>query len=198
LREESIHNEYELLQQVAQGSESAFRELYNRHHQRIYSFALFITHSDVLAEEVTQEIFIKVWTHRTELEGIRNFNAWLKTLVRNQAYTYLSRQAKERIILQEIGQSSPHSSNDTEITVLDQEYNRLLQEAINGLPRQQQKVYLLSRQQGLKHEEIAQELGLSVNTVKNHMKAALQHIKQFLNGRTDAILALALALFFYD
>ena len=198
MQEESTYHEYELLQQVAQGYEPAFRQLYDAHHQRIYSFALFITHSDILAEEVTQEIFIKVWTHRAELSGIRNFSAWLKTLVRNQAYTYLGRLAKERLILQEIGQRSPHSSNDTETAVLDQEYNRLLQEAINQLPSQQQKVYLLSRHQGLKHEEIAQHLGLSVNTVKNHMKAALQHIKHFLNGRIDATIALALALFFYD
>jgi RNA polymerase sigma-70 factor (family 1) len=191
-------SENELLGQVTASNEAAFRQLYDGQHQRIYAFAFFLTRSDTLAEEVTQEIFIKVWTHREELSGIRHFDAWLKTLVRNQAFSYLKRLAKERLILQEISQRTQNESYSTESEVLDKEYSRLLKQAIEQLPPQQKKVYLLSRQEGLKQEKIADSLGISVNTVKNHMKSALRNIKLFLDGRTDALIALALALVFYE
>jgi RNA polymerase sigma-70 factor (family 1) len=183
---------------VAGGSEPAFRELYDAYHQRIYSFALFITHTDILAEEITQEIFIKVWTHRQGLSGINNFNAWLKTLVRNHSYTYLNRLARERLVLTETKRRREGETYSTEADIQDNEYSRLLKEAVSQLPEQQKKVYLLSRQDGLKHEEIAGQLGISVNTVKNHMKAALKGITAFLHGRTDALILLALALFLPD
>lgn len=128
-----IHNEKELLHQISQGSEPAFRQLYDTYHQRIYSFAFFITRSDILAEDLVQETFIKIWTHRTELSGIIHFNAWIKTLVRNQSYSYLSRLAKERIILSEIKQRTDSSDTSTETTVQDQEYSRLLLQAIHEL-----------------------------------------------------------------
>ena len=91
-----------LLEQVAKGNEFAFRRLYDERHQRVYAFAFFLTRSGVLAEEVTQEIFIKIWIHRAELSEILNFDAWFMTLVRNQSYRFLNRLARERLYLQEM------------------------------------------------------------------------------------------------
>jgi len=182
------YKEQIVLELVARGNEAAFRRLYEAHNQRIYSFAFFLTRSDVLAEEVTQEIFIKIWTHRSELSEIRQFDAWLKTLVRNQCYTFLNRLAKERLILQEIDRQESEVSNYTEEEVMFSEYNRLLQQVISQLPEQQRKVFILSRQEGMKHEEIARQMGLSINTIKSHMKAALRSIRLFLDSRTLSFL----------
>lgn len=190
------YDELTLLREVAEGNKSAFREIYVHHHQKLYSFAFFITRSANLAEEITQEIFIKIWMHRLELGGIDNFNAWLKTLVRNHAYTCLHRMALEKVILQNIRKTTSGEDNVTDTAILDREYNRLLEKAISNLPLQQKKVFLLSRQEGMKQEAIAQALGLSINTVKNHMKAALRSIRVYLEGHTDAIVMLAIAFFF--
>jgi len=190
------YDEKGLLNKMASGTEVCFRQLYDVYHERIYSFAFFLTHSDTLAKDISQEIFIKIWTHRTELANIRNFNAWLKTIIRNHVYTCLKRIATERIILQKISPAINESANSTETEVLQKEYSRLLHEAISHLPPQQKKVYLLSRQHGLKHDEIARNLGLSTYTVKNHMKAALQAIKLFLHNYHEALLCAGLILFF--
>jgi RNA polymerase sigma-70 factor (ECF subfamily) len=188
--EEISYKEKKLLEQVARGSETAFRLLYDIQHQRIYSFALFLTHSEVLAEEVTQEIFIKIWNHRTELSEIRQFDAWLKTLVRNQCYTFLNRLAKERLILQEINEQNTEGSNFTEENILFSDYSRLLQQLLDRLPEQQRKVFILSRQEGIKHEEIARQMGLSINTIKSHMKAALRNIRQILGTQALSLVAI--------
>ena len=181
--DKASYREQIVLDQVARGNEAAFHRLYEAHHQRIYSFAFFLTRSEVLAEEVTQEIFIKIWTHREELSEIRQFDAWLTTLIRNQCYTFLNRLAKERLILQEINRQESEGSNCTEEKVLYNEYNRLLQQVLGQLPEQQRKVFTLSRQEGMKHEEIARQMGLSINTIKSHMKAALRSIRLFLDSR---------------
>jgi RNA polymerase sigma-70 factor (ECF subfamily) len=188
--EEISYKEKKLLEQVAHGSETAFRLLYDIQHQRIYSFALFLTHSEVLAEEVTQEIFIKIWNHRTELSEIRQFDAWLKTLVRNQCYTFLNRLAKERLILQEINEQNTEGSNFTEENILFSDYSRLLQQLLDRLPEQQRKVFILSRHEGIKHEEIARQMGLSINTIKSHMKAALRNIRHILGSQALSLVAI--------
>jgi RNA polymerase sigma-70 factor (family 1) len=192
---EPSYNEKEILQQIAAGEEPAFAQLYDRYHQKLYSFAFFLTRSAELAEEITQEIFIKIWTHRHELSGINYFNSWLRTLVRNQAYDQLRRLAHERLIFKAIAYGPEPNAPVTETDVADREYNRLLERAIDQLSPQQKIVYRLSRQEGLAQEAIAQSMGLSLNTVKNHMKAALRSIRTYLDKHTDTLILLAIALF---
>lgn len=181
------YNENELLAKVALGEETAFRELFERYKHKIYSFALYLTHSDSIAEEVTQEIFIKIWNHRSQLQEINYFKSWLRVLIRNHTYTILHRIAQERIILKKISVQTDSHASVTEIDVLTREYNRLLDQAIARLPTQQKKVYVMSRKEGMKHDMIADEMGISLNTVKNHMKAALRSIRLYIEDHTDIL-----------
>ncbi len=187
-------NEKLLLQQVASGNEQAFRQLFQVHHRKVYSFAFGLTRSAVMAEEITQEIFLKIWVHRNQLADLRYFNAWLKTLVRNLTYTWLRRMSLEELILKDIGHRSERQSDDTENAVLLREFSRLVQQAVDQLPPRQKEVYLLSRQQGLPHAVIASQLNISPNTVKQHMKSALHSIRRFLE-KHGFLLAPAILVF---
>lgn len=171
-----------ILVRVAAGDQSAFNTLFETYHQRIYSFAFFLTHSELLAEEVTQEIFIKIWNHRSELLELNFFDAWLKTVIRNHCYTFLNRLAKEKIILDEINKQETTELNTTEDKIFFYDYSTLLKRALNRLPKQQRKVFILSRQEGVKNEDIAKMMNLSINTVKCHKKAALRNIRIFLGN----------------
>lgn len=154
-----------------------FKMLYDAYHQRIYSFALFLTHSQLLAEEVTQEIFIKIWEHRKTLPQIKTFDAWLSTIVRNQCYTYLNRLSKERLVMQGIVNQEEQVSDSADQKMILDEYSVIYRSILDNLPKQQRKVFILSRQDGIKYQEIASLLGLSINTVKSHMKAALKKVR---------------------
>jgi len=184
------HDNSKLLSLIASGNEVAFHQLYRLYHQRIYSFAFFLTSSDILAEEVTQEIFIKIWNHRTELSEIKIFDAWLKTLVRNQCYTFLNRLAKERLVFQNINAQGVEVSNSTEEKFISEEYIFLLRQAVSRLPEQQRKVFLFSRIDGMKLDEIAVKMGLSINTVKSHIKAALKNIRLALGSQALIIITI--------
>ena len=189
---------HELLSQISIGNESAFRQLFDSYHHKIYSFSFYLTHSATLAKDITQDIFIKVWMNREQLSSVEHFEAWLKTVVRNHTYNYLHRLATERLVLKKIEQQKSGTASQAENEWLTREYDRLLAQAIAQLSEQQQKVFLLSRREGMKHEAIACVLGLSVNTVKNHMKAALQSIRRFFEDHTDAIVSIAAVTLFFS
>ncbi|HVS97609.1 MAG TPA: RNA polymerase sigma-70 factor, partial [Puia sp.] len=192
------YDERTLLAEVATGSETAFRMLYDQYHSRIVAFARFLTHDENLALDLTQDIFVKIWTRRAELAQVHQWNAWLRTVVRNHAYTWLQRRALERSILLEMARRQPAGAATTEQTVLDQEYQRLLAAAVESLPPQQKKVWQLSQQPGVHQDEIAAELCLSPDTVKNHKKAALRKIREYIARHTEDLILLAIALFLKD
>lgn len=192
------YDEKDLLLQVALGDEPAFHHLFDQYKQKIYSFSYYLTRSEAMAEEITQEVFIKIWIHRERLQEINYFTSWLKTIVRNHAYNYLLRIANEKLNLQKAASGIEYEACVTETDVLGREYDKLLDQAISQLSPQQKKVYLLSRKEGLKHKTIADEMGITVNTVKNHMKAALNAIRSYLETHTELMVLVALTLFFRE
>jgi RNA polymerase sigma-70 factor (ECF subfamily) len=178
----------ELLKSVANSDLDAFRRLYDLYLQKVYSYSYFLTRSSEQAEDLTQELFAKIWIKRTELRSLENFDAWLTTLVRNSAYNFLKRHAIEQKALRRIELSKQPDSVSIDDALIHKEYSKIYQEAIDQLPPQQKKVFLLSRNEGLKQEEIASNLGISLNTVKNHMKAALFSIRTYMKAYISGFL----------
>lgn len=178
----------QLLEKIAIGNEDAFRELYQLQHQRIYSFALYLTHSVGDAEELTQDIFVKIWSNRSQLLSINNFQGWITIVLRNHIYNHLKKKALEELAAHSLENNVP-AVEDGQAVLQQRELNKLLNQALEQLPPQQKKVFQLSRLEGLKQDDIARELGLSTHTVKNHLKAALRSVRRFLAGQAYIIAA---------
>jgi len=195
LEQNSLHNEKDLLLRVAEGDESAFRVLYDHYRKKIYALGLFLARSESQAQELVQDVFLKIWEKRRQLREIDHFNAWLRTIARNTAINYLRARAMEKLGLDRL---PVHESSTcfTEDDVADREYSLLLQAAVRQLPPQQQKVYMLHRQQGLCHEAVAEQLDISVLTSKKYMKLALRSIRIFLEHRMDTAVLLAVIICF--
>lgn len=198
MTEKLLFNEKDLLLQVAQHDENAFRQLFEHYKNKIYAFAFHLTDSTVLSEEIVQDVFVKIWINKEALVRIDQFSAYLFTITRNHTFNQLKRLANERFILKQLKDELPESENNTEQLLINKEYNGILQQAIELLPPQQQLIYNLSRKEGLKLEEIAQQLNLSVNTVKSHMGKALKTIRSHFNDRIQTLLIIAAAFFLKD
>ncbi|HRN56274.1 MAG TPA: sigma-70 family RNA polymerase sigma factor [Agriterribacter sp.] len=190
-----LNNEKELLLRVAEGDEVAFRALYNHYRKKIYTLGLLLSKSDIQAQELVQDVFLKIWEKREQLREIAYFNAWLRTIARNTAINYLRARAMEKLGLDRLLMRESNSCF-TENEAADREYALLLQAAVKQLPPQQQKVYILHRQKGLRHEAIAQQLGISILTSKKYMKLALRSIRLFLERRMDTVVLLAIFVCF--
>lgn len=139
-----------------------------------------MTRSDDVAQEMVQDIFMKIWQNRAFLDRITKPDTYFFTALYRQIYRHYKKLALERRLLKLIAES-PTFRNITDETILAQESERLINEAITRLPKQQQIVFRLSKQDGLSREQIAEKLHISPNTVRNHLSDAIQSIKAYLN-----------------
>jgi RNA polymerase sigma-70 factor (ECF subfamily) len=169
-----------LLLKIAMGDERAFEALYHKFSKKIYYFAYKILQEETAAEEVVQEVMLKVWNTRTTLSSISHVESYLRVMSRNISLNALRRQEIESRANEKLKSYWQTESNDTEERVILQETRKLLDEAIAQLPAQQQLIYKLCHQQGLKYDEVAKQLQLSPATVATHMKLALRFLRNYL------------------
>ena len=149
------------------------------------------------AEEITHEIFIKVWKHRDKLPAIDQPEAYLLTIAARHTLDQIKKRLNENKMLQGLSASKENSHNDTEEKLLLRDRAALVQQAIRQLPPQQRSVYELSRQEGMNYEQIAAQLQISPNTVRNHLVKALRFIRDYMREQDElpaALLAAALLL----
>lgn len=169
----------ELLSRMAEGDSGAFQTLFQRHWEKIYSIAFMYTKSEVLSEELVQDIFLKIWLHREKIPELSNFEGYLFITARNHIYNRLRVKSQETPFRQELHSyfADPGQADDNVIFKQSQE---LIHRAIENLPPQQRKIFMLSRYEGLTLEEIAGEMGISPLTARSHMRKALASLRSFL------------------
>ncbi|WP_411275424.1 RNA polymerase sigma-70 factor [Daejeonella sp.] len=190
LKQSGLINESDLICLLAQGNEQAFRKIFDCYSNKLFNYTFRITDNEELAEEIVMDTFLKIWINRADLVLINRFDAYLYTLVRNQAFNAIKRRAHEAAILKDLSLNKSEYQDCTEETVIYNDYKHLLHDAVNQLPPQQRLVYTLSRDQGLKYNEIANQLELSKNTVKTHLKKAVSTLRiAFTNYIVLAIMA---------
>lgn len=189
-----VNTDSALLTALANDDEQAFAALYNKYHQKLFYFILNFTHSQPVAEDALQEVFVKLWSERKKLGGIVNFNAWIFRVARNHVLNNLKRMAHETLILTTIAQDINPNSEDTYAILSYKDIHAVLQSGMNELPPQQKKVIELSREEGLKYEEIANRLNISPLTVKKHAAQALQYLREKIK-RHYSLPALLYSLF---
>jgi RNA polymerase sigma-70 factor (ECF subfamily) len=173
--------EKELLLRVAEGDEHAFRRLFYSYHHSLGIFIYQLTASRELAEEIVQDVFLKIWLRRADLAAVKDFSAWLFIVSRNHALNTLRKQVRERQLHKQWEKTALVPADPGAET--PEPTYQLLYQAIHRLPEQQKKVFVLSRFHSLKHREIARELNLSKETVKSYLRIALASIARFVGNR---------------
>lgn len=195
LNHEDIYNERELLVLIADGNESAFRQLFDVYRQKIYALGLHLTHADFLAEEIVQDVFLRIWVSREKLRDVIHFHAYLKVITRNVAFDYLRTIATEKLASRDMLAQMDQHVPSVEHQAAAREYEQMYLQAIETLSPQRRKTYLLSRQLGLKNEEIAQQMQISIHTVKENLKLASRQIRTQMTERMNMVVLLAVSLF---
>lgn len=175
------YTDQELLEQLKAGSKDAFTDLYNRYSDKLYSFITAYTRSEAMAQDLVHDVFLKLWERRESLGEVRGFENYLYGAIRNSGITQMRRFAKQQIVLAAIT-GQPSSAPETpETRFILGEIQGKVHEAIQQLPPRQKEVYTLHRQGGLKQEDIAQQLNISLSTVQNHFLQAKTNIRNYLD-----------------
>jgi len=191
----TAYDEVAVLFAVTTGDQKAFESLFFRHKDRVYTIALTYTENRVIAEEVVQDVFVRVWKNRHKLKGIDDFSSWLSVIARNRALTALQKIARESERREELISYLPTEVSDAEERVQNNYMEELLENALTRLSPQQRKVFVLSRLQGHSRKEVAEMLNLSPATVSVHLTIALRSIRAFLTNHPE--LSSLLFLFCY-
>lgn len=184
----SKYNDQELLHRITEGDQGAFDQLFERYRDRLFHYLQKVTKSNETAEEIVLDIFLKIWTGRSILAEIDNFEAFLFRVARNKALDFLRWVQKSRFRQMElwdhIQEMAAAETADQEVLLA--EIHSSVQQAIAQLSPKRKMVFQLSREQELTYEQIGRKLHLSTHTVRNHLAASLQfiraHLKADLNG----------------
>jgi len=192
MRVSPLVDENELLHKIAAGDQRAFKFVFEYYYNHVYVYALHLTKSEPVAEEIVQETFLKLWRQEVELKKIKKLEGYLITLARNRAIDYLRRVKLQIKIRNENDLTWLETHNETEERIILNDTRRIVQDAINQLPPQQKKVFQLCWQEGLKHEEVAEKMNLSVLTVQSYMKLALNAVRKYVVKNTDIAIVLIL------
>jgi RNA polymerase sigma-70 factor (family 1) len=175
-----------------------FEQVFEDYKQQVYNQVFLIAKSEYAAEEITQEIFIKLWMNKEALININNLGGYLYTITRNYSLNYLRKAASDSRLVNELMRVAVTCNNSTEASIAVAECRALISNAVNQLSPQRQLVYKLNKEEGLNYDEIATHLNLSKNTVKNHLMTALRFIDDFLqkNGVNPAIILIITHFYF--
>lgn len=187
----SNSDQSKLLYELSQGNELAFTKLYNEYKNVVFSNALKITKSRMLAEEVVQDVFLKIWQNHENLAEITNIENYLFIISRNHIFDMIKKIARDTSLVVDSNYKST-STNDTEDAIKDDQYNVILNQIVDQLPPQQQKIYKMAKWDGLSHQKIGEDLGISTETVKKHMAQALKFVRTKISPYMNMFMTLFL------
>jgi RNA polymerase sigma-70 factor (ECF subfamily) len=191
LTETTLHNEKELLGRIAEGDEAAFTLLLRHFRNKVYTQSLVYLKSALTAQEITQDVFLKVWANRSGLPHIENLSGYLFIITRNEIISALRKKGRELAALSE---SLVENGWIPDQQLLYKESYQLLLQGIEALPPARKDVFKMSRLEGLSYEEIAERQGISRNGVKDHIVKSLLFLRNYLRTHTDDTLILLLLL----
>lgn len=173
--------------------ELALGEIYDRYHQPVYRYVLNLIKIPEVTEDIVHEVFLKLWEKRETLRVRENFKGYLFTACRNMSIDMTKQIAVDRELKAELLRYYDHASLERHYSQEElYKYDSLVEEALNTLSPQRRKVFEMSRKQGKSHQEIARELNISPNTVKEHMSRALTGLRDFLQKRGEISFAIIL------
>jgi RNA polymerase sigma-70 factor, ECF subfamily len=175
----------ELLQAIAQQDQDAFDELYQRYCNLVYSMAFHVLQNSVLAEEVTQDVFIKIWTQpdRWTPDGGK-FSSWLLTVTRYTAIDHLRREGSQSAKLILLLDTLPDETGDG-LSANEVSDGKELQHLMEQLPPEQAQVIQLAFFRGMTHQQMAKALDLPLGTVKTRLRMGLSKLKHFLTDTSQ-------------
>jgi len=193
---EGAHNEPELLRQISQGDRDAFRAFYTHYYRYIQRYIVLFEASGESLDELTQDVFVRVWEKRGHLGKVDSLKSYLFLVTRNVVFNYL-RSLKVQQKVKDLDGLPEMASNDLENQILFKQYYRIAQEAMEKLPPGRRKVLKMSIDDGMTLDEIAESLNISRAGVKKQLYAATAFVRQYLHdhGEITAVMFLFLSLF---
>ena len=173
----------ELLARLKNGDMLAFDQVYEMFSHRLFSFVFKILKNEAEVDDIVQEVFVKIWESRNKLEDYKLLNSYIFTIAYNSSIDLIRKRMSNNKYIELLKNSATINFSPSIISQIEfNELNIQVEKLIANLPDRQKQVYLLHREEGLTYPEIAEQLGISKNTVENHMVKALKYLRQNMDN----------------
>jgi len=170
----------ELTALLRDGDERALRAIYDRYLRQLHYYIVRLAKSKELAEDVVQDVFVKVWEKRAELDQGKSLRSFLFTVAKRNLLNLIKRAQHERYILEQLTYHQP----EEDVPFSYEQGRAIFTAAVEQLPAQCREVFVRCNMQGLSYRQTAEELGISEGTVNSQMVKAIRSIKQYISLRS--------------
>ncbi len=177
--------ERDLVIRLISSDEGAFCELYSLYKHRLIYFAMKFVKSREFAEDVFQDAFTVVWQSRKFINPEASFSSYLYTIVRNRVLNIMRDIDNKQRLKDSILEHAVDSTNNTYESIMENDLKDVLSKAMEKLTPRQRQVFEMSREKQMSHKEIADSLGISVNTVQEYISSSLKIIRTHLSKYSD-------------
>jgi RNA polymerase sigma-70 factor (ECF subfamily) len=178
------NSDNELFLELKKDNEIAFEQLFNKYYASLCLFTFQFLHDREMAEEIVQEVFVKIWAKRKTLQIETSVKRYLLSSVRNQSLNLIQHEKVEKRYARQ-AQLGTMGEQNLDPYFLEVGLRRKIEQSISLLPEKRREIFRLSREEGLKYQEIANRLNISVKTVETHMGLALKQLKEMLKDYSD-------------
>lgn len=189
-----FHDDHTLLARIREGDEAAFSFFYEQHWTVIHRFVMKYLKCEDLSNDITQDIFIRLWEGRADLPEISSLKSYLFIVARNAAFNVLKKASVQENLKEKIVLAAVASRNTTEDDMLSLEYLNHLKRVVETLPAQTQKIFTLCREEEKSYQEVSQILGISKDAVKKHMVRSMKTLRLSIQNGLHMLLSLVIAL----
>lgn len=190
------NNEKELVALLVEGDKEAFCKLYRLYRERLTFFAFKFLKSSSYTEDIVQDTFTHIWLGRKFIRTDVPFSAYLYTIVKNRVLNQLRSLERQHLLDDHFRAHAIDYTEETQDEILLQDLKSIIQKAFETLSPRQQEIFRLSREGHMSYKEIADELGISVNTVHEHITSCLYTMRNYLVKYYGAKSELILLLLF--
>lgn len=181
-----------LIKQLQQGSEQAFTQLYDKFSKQLYRNIVRLVKDEDIAEELLQDLFLKIWEGREKINPEKSFKSFLYKVAENLVYAHFHKIAKDNRIIARLVISYTEFDTYAEDAIISNKNHALLKKAIENLSPQRKFIYMRCKLEGKSYEEVSSELGISVSTISDHIEKGNKVVKKYFHLNQDiAIIVLA-------
>lgn len=166
----------------------AYDELYNRYSKKLYNFAYSILKSIEESENIVQDVYLNLWENRLKVKNNSSVKYYVFTIAYNSSISLIRKKVLESKFIEYLKSLNEIYQEPVDLEFEYSELTNRLDKIVNALPQRQKEVFIMNRTEGLKYQEIADRLSISVNTIENHMSRALKNIREKLGVNTLIIM----------
>jgi len=190
------NEEVRYLDGLKNGQRSAFDFIYKKYSKPLLSRLQRMVKSPEIVDELLQDIFLKVWTNRGDIDLDKSFKGWIFTIAQTTVFTYYRKLALDKKMQKHLLEVFVEFYEQTEDYIFNKERTQLLSSAIEQLPPQRKEIFKLCRIEGKSYQEAAELLSISPSTVSNQLVSATKSVKRYVFFHCQEFLLFCIAAYF--